>query len=245
MQHKINKQFVTLIAQPDHPAWLKEKQASNSGNDLIILARSEQDTLSSLSNTLLGLIIIDESINTDLTITNLRSANAINSHTPTIAIINSNSAQHRKKMISLGYDDCLLKPFTIGDLEEIIRFWKGDEILTAYQCSIQNLLDNCRDNKELAMTLYEKLFATLPQHIELIETALKNNNYELALDTTHILNGSVKTCYLQPIEEISDCLEKSFIEEKYDLVEYHFLTLKDRIKTFLDNQQTILSYLEK
>jgi CheY-like chemotaxis protein len=245
MEHKTYGPYITLIAQHSHSSWLIDRLKINSEYNTFVRVSNEQDILSTLNNTPFNLIIIDEAFNVSEIFLAIKMANNINYRTPIIALIDHGNAEQRKNMIAIGFDDCLIKPLSADNLEETISFWRGHDIPAMYLSSVQTLLDNCRNNRKLAMTLYEKLFAALPQHVDLIETAIISKDLKLALDTTHTLNGYVKTCYLQPIEEAADRLEKSFINNKPELIDNNFLILKQRISTFLENQQLIFDFLEK
>lgn len=244
MQRFTSSPFFILVVQQEHPIWLTAK--ANSNNDFInlVLASHEQDILSALSNTTFNLILIDEAVHAAEIIPIIRMPGSINQHTPAIVLIGHDEAEHKKNLVAIGFDDCLIKPLTINNLEEATQFWQGFDETAIYLKAVQNLLDNCRNNRQLVLTLYEKLFMSLPQQVEVIETSLNNGDYQAALNTTHSLVGSVKTCYLQPIEEASVCLEKSFMQGTPELIDHHFSALKQRMQLFLSKREIILWYLE-
>jgi|GEM_PF-840930 len=237
--------FVTLVAQQDPPAWLIDKANKNNSFFSCVLAIQEQDILAKVISTVFNLIIIDENIIVGKIIPAIRNPQSLNLHTPAIALTPHTENDHKKHLITLGFDDCLPKPLINECLDETIRFWQGHNVQFDYLWSLKTLLDNCRNNRKLAISLYEKLFDSLPQQIDSIETAFGNGDFRLAYDITHKLNGSVKTCFLKPVGETADCLKKIFNENKPELIEPHFLALKQRIGVLLQNREKIFEFLEK
>lgn len=237
--------FVILIAQPNHPDWLVNSANNSSGNIICVLADHKQDIVTKINSTGFNLIIIDETINAGEVISAIRKPKSLNQQTPSIALTGQTESVHKKHLISLGFDDCLPKPLMNDNLKELIEFWHGHEVQSGYLRSLQILLDNCRNNRKLAITIYEKLFDSLPQQIDMIEAALVNSDYRSALELTHKLNGAVKTCYLKPVEVVSDNLEKIFQQSQPELIDQQFLALKQSIGDFLQNRETIFEYLSK
>lgn len=238
-----NNEFVTLVAANDPPAWLVAKLQSDH-SATITLCATTQDTITILNTKPLNLVIVDDALNATAIIQTTKAANSINANTPFLALIGDTGYGLRKSLIAAGYDDFLIKPFDSNDFIEAVAFWQGYDRSYLYLDSIQKLLTNCRNNRKLATTLYNKLFVTLPEQLGLIEDAFKHGDYQSALDNAHKLNGCVKTCFLLPIQPITNTLESTLAEHKHEAAEDCFLLLKQKIKTFIEQREQIIDYLE-
>lgn len=237
--------FVTLVAQAKSTSLFTQDLQKCFDSDTLVWADTFEDTLAAISKRQFNLIIVDLTLKGLDIISSVKTPNSVNYQTPVVALIDIDEINQRKNIIKQGFDDCLVKPLSVHNLEETIAFWRGNNNWTAYQESIQTLLTNCKNNRTLATTLYKKLFEALPQQIDRIDSALQSGDYPSALDPAHTLNGCIKTCYVKPLEEIAQNLETSVIEKNYDLVDGYFLMLKQKIRAFIDYERQILEYLEK
>ena len=112
-------------------------------------------------------------------------------------LVDNADALQNKKLIAAGFDDCLTKPMTADTLDEVIKLWRGDDVLTTALDSIEALLEKCHNNNGLVLILCQKLFEELPLQTSQIEEALEKRQYKTAFELTHKLNGSAKICCLQ------------------------------------------------
>jgi CheY-like chemotaxis protein len=235
-------QFITLLAHVSCPALQISQLPEVNGNSFVKI-HTPHETAAAVASKLFNLIIIDLDLNGVELVSVAKSTRCINYHTPIIALFDEADSYQRRNLIAAGFDDCLLKPLTADKLNDVITLWRGNDVLTSLYSAIKILLGKTRNNNNLALTLYNKLFEELPLQINCIEKALTNGQYKLAFDVTHKLNGAALICCLQHIEEPATALEKCLIQKNHEHAEMVFLILQQRISVFISHRQLILDYL--
>jgi CheY-like chemotaxis protein len=236
-------QFVTLIAHNSYTAFHVQHTRHIYGSNFV-LTNTQNETSIAIAGKLFNLIIVDTDLNGFGIVSLAKNTNCINCNTPIIALTDIADSSQRSNLIAAGFDDCLLKPLTADNLDEIINLWRKNDALTSSLNSIQDLLDKCNNNCSLVLTLCTKLFEELPLQISCIAEALKNGQHQLAFDVTHKLNGSAKICCLQDIEKTANALEECLIQNSYEYADGYFLRLQQGISAFISQRQFILDYLD-
>jgi CheY-like chemotaxis protein len=237
------RQFVTLLAHDICPVLQIQYAQGIFGNTLLTNTQDEAST--AIAGRLFDLIIIDTDLNGFGLVSIAKSVGCINNNTPIIALTDKADSNQRSHLIAAGFDDCLLKPLTTDNLDEMISLWRKNDDLSSYLNSIQTLLAKCKNNRKLVLTLFNKLFEELPLQISCIEEALKNGQHQLAFDVTHKLNGSAKICCLQDLEESATALEACLIQKSHEYAEGYFLMLQQRISAVINQRHSILDHLNK
>jgi HPt (histidine-containing phosphotransfer) domain-containing protein len=244
IQSDEREQFAMLIVHGNCPA-SQMQQLQGIFNNGIVFANTIDKASIAITDYLFNLIIVDLDLGDFDLVSLAKNPSCINRNTPVIALLDEVDSAQKSKLIAAGFDDLLSKPLTADNLSEIMGFWCGSDGLSSFLNSIQTLLANCRNDRSLVIELYKKLFEELPQQIDRIEAALKTRQYQLALDVTHNLNGCVRTCYLQDIEELANALERCLIQKKYEFADGYFLMLQQQVSTFIDHRRPILDHLHE
>jgi len=180
----------------------------------------------------------------------LKQANALNHDSPVIAITAHAQSHQRKKLIKAGFDECLIKPILMDQLEEILSLWLPESNLENTNTSINSndyvpaLLQRTSQNTALALNIFNKLFTELPEQSLLIDQALKANNLHLAQEITHKLHGSVSFCGFSDIQQLAYNLEACFPENDSQLIRFNFEQLKNKIINFSKQKDLILQQLQ-
>ncbi len=181
----------------------------------------------------------------------IKQPNSVNKDSPAIAITAHAQDYHRKDVIAAGFDECLIKPIFMEQLDEILQLWllefssnsfteNGNEPLDY----VKTLLSKTSENTSLATTIFNKLFIELPEQTSMIEQAINSNNLALAQEVTHKLHGSVSFCGFVDIQEPAYNLEVCFLNKNNHLIKKNFNLLKDKITDFIKQKKTILKRLE-
>lgn len=236
--------FVTLLAY-EVSAELQLQQSRNTGSNTLVLTNTQDDTSTAITRKQFNLIIVDMDLNGFVLVSLAKTADCINCYTPIIALVDNADAMQNKKLIAAGFDDCLTKPLTVDTLDEVIKLWRGEDVLITLLDSIQALLEKCHNNNGLVLTLYQKLFEELPLQTSQIEEALEKKQYKTAFELTHKLNGSAKICCLRHIEDSVNSLETCLMLNNYVQADGFFLILKQRVADFFSHRQFIMDRLEK
>lgn len=236
--------FVTLLACEDSVA-LQLQQSRNTDRNTLVLTNTSDDTSTAITSKQFNLIIVDRDLNGFVLVSLAKTAGCINGCTPIIVLVDNADVIQNKKLIAAGFDDCLTKPLTADTLDEVIKLWRGDDVLTTALDSIEALLEKCHKNNGLVLMLYQKLFEELPLQTSQIEEALEKRQYKTAFELTHKLNGSAKICCLQHIEDSANNLETCLMLNNYVHADRYFLILKQRVADFFRHRQFILDHLKK
>ena len=236
LKTKHHEQFIVLMAGDTDPTLLKHHP--------VVVATRHSDILMHIEKTQFDLILLDltaapvQSRCSEL-IERIKAPLGVNKNTPVIAIINpgenSQGAEH------YGFDDSLIKPITEERLNEMIDFWQTNALALDY---IQLLLGKTKNNQQLALTIFEKLFNELPLQLVDIKNTLDGEQYGLAKETTHKLNGSAGFCGLVDIQQSAGVLEKCLLSGNYTDIHQHFLPLQQSILNFTRHQKFILARLK-
>ncbi len=112
-----------------------------------------------------------------------------------------------------------------------------------HQTYIDLLLEKTLGNRELAKTLFEKLFASLPKQIEQLTGFLDNNQASQAQKLIHEIHGTVASCGLVNLEYHAGLVERHIFNGDLEKAQKGFQTLKQLMRNFLDCQNDILSNL--
>lgn len=178
----------------------------------------------------------------------IKQPGSLNQSSPFIAITAHAQSHQRKILINAGFDECLIKPILMEQLEELLNLWlpipSTDSTSNAKMHNyVSALLEKSSGNITLAKTIFNKLFIELPEQIILINQALKTNNLIDAQELTHKLHGSVSFCGFSDIKLLANNLEISFSENNSDLIHKNFNLLNVKIAAFIKQKDSILRQL--
>lgn len=174
----------------------------------------------------------------------------VNAQTPCIAITAHARPEQRKSVIEAGFDECLIKPIQTTQLYEIIDLWlprtQHNSIPELNEDDyIDLMLDKTKDNKELALILFNKLFEELPEQVKNIDHAIKQSDFKLAQKITHNLHGSVSFCGLIDIQQPAKILEILLLENDLTAIQENFQELHDLVFHFVNMQHKVLNKLQE
>lgn len=177
----------------------------------------------------------------------IKKADAINKDSPVVAITAHTQRHQRQSLIHIGFDECLIKPILQEELTTILNLW----LPTSSQANLDQhnysytsaMLEKTAGNKELASTLFYKLFSELPTQTQIIENALAINDLKLAKQITHKLHGSVSFCGFTEIQAKVNDLETSLIVNDHQSIQSHFVAVRNKIIDFMKSRTTILDEL--
>jgi len=238
---KQNEPFSVLIVDSSsvNPAFLK-KHCSH-----VIWSKDRQEMLSFIQSIAFKLILLNLNSDGLALIKLIQAVDCINQQTPVIGLIDASMNVRKQSIIDAGFDDCLMTPFKNEQIDELFNLWQIARYNTEASGYIDNILNKTYNNRVLALTILNKLFDELPRQLAAIETALINNQYNVAEETTHKLHGSVSLCGFIDMEKPANALESSLINKNYQAINPHFQLLQQSILSFTGKQSAILSHLDK
>ncbi len=183
----------------------------------------------------------------------IKQPSSVNLDTPVIAITAHTQSHQRKTLIEAGFDECLIKPILMEQLNELLNLWmpsptietsetfNKEEIETVDYATA--LLQRTSGDTALAIVIFNKLFTELPDQSLAIEQALKSNELGIAQETTHKLHGSVSFCGFFDLQILANNLETSFLESDLQSIHTNFTLLKNKISYFSQLKQSIIDQL--
>jgi len=180
----------------------------------------------------------------------IKEDNSINQSTAVIAITAQLHNDEQKALIDDKFDECLIKPILLEQLDELFTLWLPNPVATTTAPSlaetdyVTSLLQKSSGNIALATTIFNKLFIELPEQSLLIEQALKANKLSVAKDITHKLHGSVSFCGFLDIQELANDLESSCLKHEKLLTTTKFDRLKNKIAHFILQKESIFMQLQ-
>ena len=141
----------------------------------------------------------------------------------------------------MGFDDCLIRPVTTEQIHWLTGLQQKPISTLDY---IQAVLDKTKNNRQLTLTIFNKLFDELPAQIAGIKDALENKQYTLAKEITHKLNGSASFCGLTDIQKPANALETCLINGDCESINPRFLVLQQSVLNFISHQKSIRAHLD-
>jgi HPt (histidine-containing phosphotransfer) domain-containing protein len=110
---------------------------------------------------------------------------------------------------------------------------------------INSMLSRTVQNRELAIVLFKKLFAELPNQIDQLDYALTLTQIPQAIAISHKLHGSMSFCGFTELEQCSKALEMSLLANDLIPAKENFLQLKQKVNDFQQIEQGILQHLSE
>ena len=211
----------------------------------VIWAKDQKDLLSLIQTITFRLILLDLNTEGLKLIKFIKDTACINEHTPVIGLLDSSQQTAQKNIIDAGFDDCLTTPLTAELIFELFDLWQIGAYNTEASGYIRVILEKTLNNRSLTLTILNKLFEELPRQLAAIEKALTQNEYTVAVETTHKLHGSVSMCGFTDIEKPANALESCLIYKNHQALWPHFQLLQQSILNFTEKQSAILSHLDK
>ncbi|MGR9052815.1 MAG: response regulator [Gammaproteobacteria bacterium] len=177
----------------------------------------------------------------------VREEHCINRDTPIVAVTAYAQTSERKNIIARGFDECLIKPILTEQLYEIVDLWKplcpSQPNWTANKSYSGQLLEKTAHNRELAITIVNKLLDELPRQLVEIEAALDKSDFEIAREVTHKLHGSVSFCGLTALKLPAFALEQSLLDKNSSASDKYCTELKYAVQAFIEASPSTLAEL--
>ena len=251
----VRHDFPIFIADNNEITRLQLKAQLESRSDDITLAENGKQALPLLQQNKYQLILLDlqmQCFDSLELLSQIKQADCINNNTPVIAITANTQSHQRKRLIEAGFDDCLIKPILLEQLDKKLDVWwpVESEHSNSYPQKlehnlifIEQMLEKTDQNKELASVLFDKLFKELPEQMAIIEQALTHSYLDLAKEITHKLHGSVRFCGFIDLQNAVNQLETDLSDKDAKTALVSFVKLKQKIDHFIDFKDAILQNL--
>ncbi len=158
---------------------------------------------------------------------------------PMIAITAHVQSQHRHLLIADGFNDCLIKPIVLADLQRVISQWcvPADEAKGNSDYYANALLEKVEHNSELGHVFLQKLFAETPNLLNHLEQTIKGHQSLQAWELAHKLHGTFCFYGFEDFRVLAGSVEQCLLEADVDGAAQQFQLLVAKF-TDLENMKS-------
>lgn len=133
-----------------------------------------------------------------------------NRSVPMIAITAHVQSQFRHLLLADGFNDCLIKPIVLADLQRVIFQWSMP--ISGSDYYVEALLQKVAGNRELGRLFLEKLFIEVPKQLIRLEQVLQTQESHRAWELAHKLHGTFCFYGFEDFRILAQALEQSLLD---------------------------------
>ncbi|WP_153913391.1 two-component sensor histidine kinase BarA [Shewanella sp. TC10] len=179
--------------------------------------------------------------------TKLIRQESLNRNTPIIAVTAHAIAEERELILGSGMDGYLPKPIDEAALKGVINRWISKPKFTHFDMHTLNwelCLAQTNQKPDLAIEMLQMLVTSLPESVSNIETAMKEADSDLMLQTVHKLHGASCYCGVPNTQKLCQEIE-SALKKKISLddLEPEILELLDELTKVESAANQVISQL--
>jgi len=226
--------FSILIADDNEMnRWLLAEQLECWSSD-ITLANDGREAWRYLQHEPYALVFLDVNMPgfTGQELVRKVRADSANMATRIIAITAHVQSQQQHTLIADGFDECLIKPIMLADLERIIAQWGTSYVDSHSRYYTQALLDKMSNDRELSRLFLDKLILEIPGQIAALRLALQNNAVDEAWTIAHKLHGSFSFYGFADFRAIAQRLECALLSKDCVNATMHFEQIVTKFDAF-------------
>ena len=226
--------------------WLLAEQMQYWSED-ITLACDGKEAWEFLQKNRYSLVFIDVNmpLMTGCELIKKARSGGLNQSVPMIAITAHLQSQHRHLLLADGFNDCLIKPIVLADLQKIISQWcipaNGENGDSDYYADA--LLEKLAQNRELGCVFLQKLFAETPAQITNLERTLQNQQCMQAWEIAHKLHGTFCFYGFEDFRALARSLEQYLLEADMTKATQQFQLLSGKFSGLLNMKSSLASRL--
>ncbi len=170
----------------------------------------------------------------------MASANRL---TPIIAITAHVQRRQPHLFIEDGFNDCLIKPIVLADLERVIGQWcKPRESVNGdyYVSAVLNRLEN---NREMGRKYLQKLFEEVPSQFVSLEQYLRDRQCSKAWEVAHKLHGSFCFFGFADFRAVAEILEQHLMDADMIKAQQQYVLLSAKFENLKAAESELLARL--
>lgn len=138
-------------------------------------------------------------------------ADSLNKSSRIVAITAHVQSQQRHLLIAGGFDECLIKPIVLADLQRVISGLSAPNATCNTQYYARVLMDKVEHNPDLGRLFLQKLMQEVPEQIAQLQQALQSQAIDVARHIAHKLHGSFAFYGFADFHEIAERLEYALL----------------------------------
>jgi HPt (histidine-containing phosphotransfer) domain-containing protein len=139
-----------------------------------------------------------------------------------IAITAHVQSQQQHILIADGFDECLIKPIMLVDLQRVIAQWRAAEFDSSSQYYAQALMEKVGNDRALGRMFLEKLMLEVPGQIAHLRHVLQAKAVDDAWAIAHKLHGSFSFYGFADFRSIAESLEYALLSKDCVNAHLHF-----------------------
>jgi len=203
---------VLIVDDSEMNRWLLAEQMQY-WTDNVSLAGDGEEAWCLLQQNRYSLVFIDVNMpvmNGYELIKKIRADSAYQS-IPMVAITAHVQSQCRHLLIEEGFNDCLIKPIVLADVQRVITQWCMPTNGSGSEYYVDTLLEKVDHNRKLGRLFLQKLFVEVPKQLTGLEQALNNQEIQQAWEIAHKLHGTFCFYGYENFRELAGGLEQSLL----------------------------------
>lgn len=169
---------------------------------------------------------------------------SINQLSVIIAVTAHVQSNQQQVLIADGFDDCLIKPVVLADLQSIImQFRKPSSNLESYYYA-NAILDKVERNRQLGRQFLKKLFEDVPTQLAALEQSMKEESVAEAVNIAHKLHGSFCFYGFEDYRVLAESLEQALVDADTVNARQQLQMLSMKFQQLLAMQVDVLQHLQ-
>ena len=170
-------------------------------------------------------------------------AESLNRLSPIVAVTAHVQSHQRHLLIEYGFNDCLIKPIMLADLQQAISDWCIPTAKVGSQYYAQALIKKVEHNRALGRIFLQKLIQEVPSQLVTLELALQHQQCQSALDIAHKLHGSFCFYGFDDFRAIAGQLEQNLRVADLPKARQQFQLLTEGFTNLLTIQNDVMTKL--
>ena len=170
-------------------------------------------------------------------------AKSLNQSSPIVAVTAHVQSHQRHLLLEDGFNDCLIKPIVLGDLQQVISDWCKSTAVQSSQYYAQALLNKVEHNRELGQLFLQKLMKEVPSQLADLGEALQSQQYQSAFDTAHKLQGSFCFYGFEDFRLLAGQLEQGLLDVDMSKAKKQYQLLSAGFADLLAMQNDVMANL--
>jgi CheY-like chemotaxis protein len=224
--------------------WLLAEQLSYWSDD-ITLAGDGQEAWQFLQQRQFMLVFLDVNMPgfTGLELIIKARKDSINHLSMIVAVTAHVQSDQQHVLIAEGFDDCLIKPVVLADLQRVIAQSRKSSTAIESADYANAILAKVQNNRQLGRQFLNKLFEEVPTQLAALELYLSKRSIADALNIAHKLHGSFCFYGFADFRVIAGQLEQALLEANTTQACHQLQILSEKFRQLLAIQSDVLQHL--
>lgn len=223
--------------------WLLAEQLQNWSQDITVAADG-REAWQALQRQCYALVFLDVNMPglTGFELVKKTRAASLNQASPIIAVTAHVQSYQRHRLLDDGFNDCLIKPVVLADLQRVIAEWCGTSQTLGAEDYAGVVLEKVEHNRELGRLFLQKLFREAPVQFSALAQALHSQQRVPALEIAHKLHGSFCFYGFADFRALAEKLEKDLEAADMPAAAQQFSRLSEKFEQLIQIQSEVLAH---